>query len=302
MRRWDELVAAALIGTDRRPVEASAPPGSPAGLEAALAERGAEDRLLGVGGGVDGRAAGGRAAPASAVAVEPAAEDPRPGLPPRRAAARCCSRASIRRSCRSGSRWRRRAGCGRRRSSCPTLLDHAARDPALHAAVGAAAGPLGRWLAERAPRWAFVRGAGDDVEAVWADGERAERRALLERLRRTRSRPRARELLAATFADETWEDREAFVAALADGLSDADEPLLEAALDDRASPSATPPRSCSRGLPALALRRAHGRARRAAAARRGRRGLVVDCPEPPDAAAQRDGARRRGGRRCADAR
>ncbi|MDA0185817.1 hypothetical protein OJ997_36270 [Solirubrobacter phytolaccae] len=43
---WDELVAAALIGTDRRPVAAAAPPGSPDTLEASLAERGAEDRVL----------------------------------------------------------------------------------------------------------------------------------------------------------------------------------------------------------------------------------------------------------------
>ena len=68
----------------------------------------------------------------------------------------------------------------------PELLDHAAGDASLHAAVGAAAGPLGRWLAERAPRWAFVRGAAGDADAVWADGEQAERRALLERLRRER--------------------------------------------------------------------------------------------------------------------
>ena len=43
---WEELVAAALIGTDRRPVVAAAPPGAPDALDAALAERGAEDRLL----------------------------------------------------------------------------------------------------------------------------------------------------------------------------------------------------------------------------------------------------------------
>lgn len=44
---WEELVAAALIGTDRRPVPTSVPEGSPEGLAEALAERSAEDRLLG---------------------------------------------------------------------------------------------------------------------------------------------------------------------------------------------------------------------------------------------------------------
>ena len=71
---------------------------------------------------------------------------------------------------------------------------------------------------------------------VWARRRRAhERRALLERLRRT-DPAAARELLASTFAEETWEDREAFVDALDDGLSDADEPFLEAALDDSRKP------------------------------------------------------------------
>ena len=75
--------------------------------------------------------------------------------------------------------------------------------------VGELAGPLGFWLAEREPRWAFVRGAAEDVEAVWANGGRQERRALLERLRRT-DPAAGRALLASTFAEETWEDREAF--------------------------------------------------------------------------------------------
>ena len=45
-----------------------------------------------------------------------------------------------------------------------------------------------------------------------------------------------RELLATTFAEETWEDREAFVDVLTIDLSDADEPFLEAALDDARKP------------------------------------------------------------------
>jgi hypothetical protein len=56
---WDQLVAAALIGTDRRPVAAAVPEGSPAGLEAALGERGAEDRLLGAAAAWAGAIAGG---------------------------------------------------------------------------------------------------------------------------------------------------------------------------------------------------------------------------------------------------
>jgi hypothetical protein len=174
----------------------------------------------------------------------------------------------------------------------PDLLDHAAGDASLHAAAGAAAGPLGRWLAERAPRWAFVRGAAGDAGAVWADGEQAERRALLERLRRS-DPAAARVLLERTFAEETWEDRAAFVATLAHGLSDADEPFLEAALDDTRKLVRSAAATLLGGLPAsrLAARMAarsapllHVEDRRL----RGRR-LVVDLPGEPDEAAQRDG-------------
>jgi hypothetical protein len=81
MSGWDELVAAALIGTDRRPVGAAVPEGSPAGLEAALETRGVEDRLLGAAAAwTVARRAGASVAPAGA-AVEPAPEDPRPIAP-----------------------------------------------------------------------------------------------------------------------------------------------------------------------------------------------------------------------------
>ena len=176
----------------------------------------------------------------------------------------------------------------------PALLDHAARDASLHAVAGAAAGPLGRWLAARAPQWAFVRGAGEDVEAVWADGERAERRALLDRLR-TVDPAAARELLASTFAEETWEDRAAFLAALATGLSDADEPLLEPALGDRRKPV----RDAAVEL-LVQLPRSRFAARMAARAapllRVAGDELVATLPDAPDAAAQRDGVPA-GGRR-----
>jgi hypothetical protein len=174
----------------------------------------------------------------------------------------------------------------------PDLLDHAAGDASLHAAVGAAVGPLGFWLAERAPRWAFVRGAAGDADTVWADGEPAERRALLERLRRS-DPAAALALLERTFAEETWEDRAVFAGTLAHGLSDADEPFLEAALDDTRKIVRTAAATLLAGLPTsrLATRMAertapllHVEERRL----RGRR-LVAELPGEPGEAAQRDG-------------
>src|SRR3954451_13344924 len=78
---WDELVAAALIGTDRRPVPASAPPGSPPELTAALEERSVEDRLLAAApAGMAARPAG--PPPVPPVGGDSAADDPRPLCPP----------------------------------------------------------------------------------------------------------------------------------------------------------------------------------------------------------------------------
>ena len=94
----------------------------------------------------------------------------------------------------------------------------------------AAAGPLGRWLAAREPRWAYVLPVD---ETQWSD---AEDRVDLLRRRRHEDPDAARELLASTWAEETWEDRQAFLEELETGLSDADEPLLEIALADRRKP------------------------------------------------------------------
>ena len=194
---WDELVAAALIGTDRRPVGGRGPEGSPPGLADTLAAREAEDRLLGAAaawtvarraGAVAGRARSSRAAPgpderplAPGTRLQMMLEGTFPSLLPE---------------------WLElvaERGLRPPPELVPACSTTSRAEPALHAAVGAAAGPLGPWLAARAPRWGFVHGAGDDVEAVWADGERAERRRVAERLRR-REPAAARELLAATFA------------------------------------------------------------------------------------------------------
>ena len=133
-----------------------------------------------------GPSRGGRArGSASASRSTPADDDPRPLCSParRRAAAGAArGRGALPRD-RSGSSSPRREACARRRSSCPTCSIMRRREH--HRLVGELAGPLGLWLAEREPRWAFVRGAVDDVDAVWASGGRQARRALLERLRRT---------------------------------------------------------------------------------------------------------------------
>ncbi len=93
-------------------------------------------------------------------------------------------------------------------------------------------GQRGRWLAALNPEWAWAIGVLNADENVWQLGGSAIRRLFLQRLRRTNP-ARARELLTATWKEETPEDRAVFIAVLERGLGAEDEPFLEAALDDK---------------------------------------------------------------------
>ncbi len=149
--------------------------------------------------------------------------------PPRPAdGSTCCSKCASWSG--SGWRWPKRAGVRPPPELVPALLDYGEGRPERQEGVRAAAGPLGRWLAAREPRWAYVLPVD---ETRWSD---AEDRVDLLRRRRHEDPDAARELLASTWAEETWEDRQAFLEELETGLSDADEPLLEIALADRRKP------------------------------------------------------------------
>jgi hypothetical protein len=112
----------------------------------------------------------------------------------------------------------------------PALLDWGRAHAEWLPAIQAVAGNRGHWLAYQNAEWAYVAGGRD--ESLWQIGNSASRRLLLARLRRE-DPPRARDLLAATWAEESTDDRADFLALFATGLSGADEPFLESALDDR---------------------------------------------------------------------
>jgi len=114
--------------------------------------------------------------------------------------------------------------------SLVALLDLGRRQPSLQELILPAIGRRGHWLAAQNPAWDYGRG-GDD-ESLWQTGGRAARVAALTRVRR-RDPAGARALLAAAWASEPADSRAAFLATLQTGLSLADEPFLEAALDDR---------------------------------------------------------------------
>lgn len=160
-----------------------------------------------------------------------------------------------------------------------TLLRLATANPTLRDAVRTAAGPRGAWLAARNRRWAWAAppDAGD-VEERFATTTRAERLALLIAVRRA-DPDHGRRLIEQTWPSEQAATRAGLLDALATELSDADEPFLESALDDRAV--------TVRAAAAVLLDRLP-RSRRAArmAARIPPPG---ELPDEPDAAGRRDG-------------
>jgi Family of unknown function (DUF5691) len=177
----------------------------------------------------------------------------------------------------------------------PALLDAAVKDHATRPAVAAVLGARGRWLAGHRADWRHaveaVAPSAPADPAVWQTGSRGERHAYLMMLR-DRDRAAARELLAASWSEETGEDRADLLAVLARGLGAADEEFIERALDDpKASVRAAAQILLAR-LPGSAfLRRAVQRAAPLLRVERSglRHRLVVSLPGGVDGAALRDG-------------
>ncbi|MFJ7020704.1 DUF5691 domain-containing protein [Streptomyces sp. NPDC101117] len=303
---WEELVTAALLGTDRR-----TPPGCPPGQEApvALLDRAAVETVR--------RRAGLRPARA-AERPRPAPEDPRPALPP--AAAR---RLALLLADRPG------AGGGRRGSApdlmellpqwlaaanergftppaqaLPALLDAARGRTDLRPAALTFAGPRAVWLARLNPDWRFALrtapGGGtalpsledpEQVEELWQEGLFAERVALLAAIR-AREPSAAREVLTTTWATERAEDRLMFLDSLRTGLGPQDEPFLEQALGDRSRNVRSTAAELLSALPGSALA-ARMAVRAGACVAVDHTGdaptLTVEAPHECDAAMERDG-------------
>jgi hypothetical protein len=112
----------------------------------------------------------------------------------------------------------------------PDVLETARKDSSLRLAVAGAIGRRGEWLATLNPDWNFV--ATQIAPEDWETATRADRVGLLRRLRLSNPE-RAVALLRSTWSSDAPEDRAAFIAEMAHGLSPKDEPFLEAALDDR---------------------------------------------------------------------
>ncbi len=239
---WEDLVTTAVLGTERRRV---AVPTSEGGLGLALrhidSSLGAEQAIL--------------SAAAMFTAFQQAGRLPEgrvasaPSLAPSELRQQCSARAAQHLQAMLGgsqrdilSEWLMlldNAGLCVPVSRLPELLEAGRAQAHLRPLVRAVVGARGHWLASQNRDWEYA--ALDQTERsqswetltqIWEISSRPVRVALLETLRMDRPE-QARNLIATTWATEKADDRAAFLGMLAHGLSMADEPFLETALDDR---------------------------------------------------------------------
>jgi hypothetical protein len=291
---WQDLVTASLIGTERAQVPPIAVPGvpiladAPADPAAILLDRAA---LLTV------ARRGGRL-PEQAEPLPAAEPDAEPAVSP--AAGHRLARLLSGEHPDLLTEWLTAAVTRSRRVPAyllPTLLDRARRvtptDPELRRLAAEAGGSRARWLAGLNPDWKFVTAhtsAGDDA---WRLGDAGQRRGYLTALR-ARDPGAARELITSNWDAATPDERVMFVNVTAGGSSPADEPLLEAALDDRSAWVRKMAADVLAALPGSAL--GQRMAERALSGLRLDQGisigdvcLVVSPPTECDAAMRRDG-------------
>lgn len=169
----------------------------------------------------------------------------------------------------------------------PELLERGGRDRSIRAHLGVLAGRRGRWLARRNPAWGYL--LEEPTGQAWELGSAADRRVHLRAVRAD-DPAAARRLLESTWEQETPDDRAEFIEVLADGLSMADEPFLERALDDRRREVRQEAANLLTRLPESRLaRRMTERAR--ACLTITERAILVEPPGECDKAMERDGVR-----------
>ncbi|WP_329456073.1 DUF5691 domain-containing protein [Streptomyces sp. NBC_01497] len=308
--RWEDLLTSALLGTDRRtpPAGVLAPDVAP---PEALLDAAALSTVR--------RRAGLLPSAGEGERPEPAPREDRPA-PPEAAVHRLTMLLTDRAAGSTGSgrrgtapdlaellpQWLAAAnghGYAAPAAVLPALLDTARARTDLRPHALTFAGARGLWLARFNPEWKFALRGGSgsavlpdlaDEEAVlrlWEEGLFAERVALLGALR-TRDAGRALALLVSTWTTERAEDRLMFLDSLRTGLSDADEPFLEASLADRSRNVRSTAAELLSGLPhsALAARMAE-RATVCVALDplASRTSIVVEAPYACDADMRRDG-------------
>jgi hypothetical protein len=187
-------------------------------------------------------------------------------------------------------------------ATLPTLLDAGRRNSIARPSIAQVAGRRGQWLAGMRADWRWLRdeetAPADAPEAtassddVWETGALGERLGHLTALRRI-TPDRARELVESTWAKESSDDRARFIGALRVGLSLDDDAFLDRALDDRRKEVREAALELLRELPGASLGVRMGERAQAAVQvehrRPGADRLVVTPPEELTAELRRDG-------------
>jgi hypothetical protein len=160
-------------------------------------------------------------------------------------------------------------------------------------------GATGQWLACMNPDWKIALTVEAPSHERWLSGTFEERRAELLGMRK-HDPATAREWLQETWAKDPPDEREAFLSSLVHGLSLADEPFLEAALDDKRKPVRQAAVQLLASMPDSQLSHRHRSRLDALVDAEQKKGLIaklskpklkltVTLPEAIDKAAQRDG-------------
>lgn len=231
MREWEGLVATALLGTQRRGVE----PGQlPESVRALVGGDDPERILLSAAAALAGYRKAGRLPERHVARLPEADEDPRPMVG--KAAARRLVTMLYGDHGYLLPEWLEAVADKGLRvppERLPALADAARARSELRAAVAQAAGPRGPWLAELRPEWEFLADQAEEDPQVWELGTTGQRLTWLS-LTRERDPERARAAIGEAWSTEPAPVRTRFLEILRTGLSTADEPFLEQALDDRA--------------------------------------------------------------------
>jgi hypothetical protein len=295
---WDRLIGAATLGTRRAPVNETmlwptaelASAGADASLELKLLRAAAARRLYDV--------AGARAMP-QAVSEEPPVPVDRSRLVSEVAAMR------LLRMMRGEHpelipEWSSLALAAHRQlppQFVPLVLKHLKAVDEM--GFGDLLGATGQWLARMNCEWKVAASVEAPSHERWLSGTFDERRAGLLALRK-QDPAQAREWLQETWAKDPPEEREAFLRSFATGLSLADEPFCEAALDDKRKPVRQAAVQLLASLPDSQFSRRHRSRLDALIGAEEKKGLLakfgkpklkltIALPEAIDKAAQRDG-------------
>src|SRR6476659_6098466 len=235
---WSAAVNTALLGTDRAPLSAPALHGALGAAYAGLmrAESDAASNLLRVAAAASAYKRCGRTPGRTHEALPtPCPRDDRPTCTPAAAALlRRILQGEHQSLLRTWLMLATRHDVRAPADTLPTVLDLSRQNPKLRSLVRTTGVTRATWLAALNEDWAFAV-SGDSPDALattWETGTGMARMEALQRLRQL-DPERGRTLLEATWAQEDPTNRAFFVAMLANGLSSADEPFLERAMDDR---------------------------------------------------------------------